>query len=195
VQAELAALSRTDVLTGLPNRRCFEDRFGVALEAARREAHPPALLIVDADHFKRYNDRYGYLVGDEVLKGLACRLCASVHRPEDLVSRIGSEEFAILLPDTDEAGALRIAERVHAEVSMLATGSAGIEAGAVTVSIGLACAVPGGRRAGPQPDLYRLADDALYAAKNGGRNQTRSANPQTGPALVQKGALHLVRAS
>jgi diguanylate cyclase (GGDEF)-like protein len=195
MRAELATLSRTDALTGLPNRRCFEDRFALARAAACDAGRPLALLIVDADHFKRYNDRYGHPVGDEVLKGLARRLSASVHRPEDLVSRIGGEEFAILLPDTDEAGALRIADRVHAEIRALTVASAGIGAGAVTVSIGLACAVPSHGRGPSVPDLYRLADGALYEAKAGGRNQTRCAAPQGVPATPPRGTLQLVSAS
>jgi len=190
MQDELAALSRTDSLTGLPNRRWFEDRFARAVEAARHDGQPLALLIVDADHFKRYNDRYGHPVGDEILKRLAARLAASVHRPQDLVSRIGGEEFAILLPDTDTAGAARIADKVHAEVATLAVPSAGIGAGAVTVSIGLAGTGPITVGA-VLPDLYRLADAALYAAKNGGRNQTRIAEAPA--AAPPRGALQLVR--
>ncbi|MEL6064746.1 MULTISPECIES: sensor domain-containing diguanylate cyclase [unclassified Methylobacterium] len=186
-QEELAALSRTDALTGLPNRRRFEETFAAATETARRDGRPLSLLIVDADHFKRYNDRYGHPVGDAILKALARHLAASVHRPQDLVSRIGGEEFAILLPETDAAGAARIADRVHAEVAGLTVPSAGIGAGAVTVSIGLACA--GGGR-GAAPDLYRLADGALYAAKEGGRNQTRIAATQDPPP--QRGSLQLV---
>lgn len=186
MQEELAALSRTDALTGLPNRRRFEEAFAQASEAARRDGRPLALLIVDADHFKRFNDRYGHPVGDAILKALARHLAASVHRPQDLVSRIGGEEFAILLPDTDTAGAGRIADRVHAEIAGLSVPAAGIGAGAVTVSIGLACMGPGGAAA----DLYRLADGALYAAKEGGRNQTRiAAAPAPTP---QRAGLQLV---
>ncbi|WP_267353389.1 sensor domain-containing diguanylate cyclase [Methylobacterium sp. GC_Met_3] len=188
MQEELAALSRTDALTGLPNRRWFEDRFAQAIETARRDGRPLSLLIVDADHFKRYNDRYGHPVGDAILKALARRLAASVHRPEDLVSRIGGEEFAFLLPETDGAGAARIADKVHAEVAALTVPSAGIGAGSVTVSIGLAWAGPGG--GADLPDLYRRADEALYAAKEGGRNQTRIAAAQA-PA-PQRSSLQLV---
>ncbi|WP_457107172.1 diguanylate cyclase [Methylobacterium sp. P5_C11] len=193
LRAEMAALSRTDALTGLPNRRCFEDLYRQALDAARRDGQPVSLLIVDADHFKRYNDRYGHPVGDAILQALARCLSASVHRPQDLVSRIGGEEFALLLPETDAAGALRVADKVHAEVATLAVPSAGIGAGAVTVSIGLAAAVPGGERHAPLPDLYRLADGALYEAKNGGRNQTRSATAPAPP--LQRGGLQLVKTS
>ncbi|MCJ2047313.1 sensor domain-containing diguanylate cyclase [Methylobacterium sp. J-078] len=176
VEIKLAHLSRTDTLTGLPNRRQFDEVFAQAWKSARRTGKPLSLLIVDADHFKRYNDRYGHAVGDAVLKGLANGLAGSVHRPNDLVSRIGGEEFALLLPDTDEAGALRIAEAVHAQVAALTVGSAGIGAGAVTVSIGLA--LPGDRDA-EASDLYRRADEALYVAKARGRNRTERA-PSTG---------------
>ena len=177
IQAELARLSRTDVLTGLPNRRRFEEVFDRSWKSARHLGKPLSLLVVDADHFKRYNDRYGHAVGDEVLKGLARCLSASVHRPWDLVCRVGGEEFVLLLPDTDEAGALRIAKKVHAEVSTLSVDTAGIGAGSVTVSIGLASAPVAGAEILSPPELYLLADAALYKAKAGGRNQTRRAEP------------------
>ncbi|WCS23746.1 sensor domain-containing diguanylate cyclase [Methylobacterium sp. NMS14P] len=175
IQAELERLSLTDALTGLPNRRAFDEVGSTVWAQAHRSGQPLSLLIVDADHFKRFNDRYGHQVGDEVLRGLAQCLSASVHRPADLVCRVGGEEFALMLPDTDRAGAARIAEKVHAEVSALSIGSAGIGAGAVTVSIGLAVAVSGTEEAYVLADLYQLADEALYDAKAGGRNQTRCA--------------------
>ena len=195
IQAELAKLSLTDALTGLPNRRAFEEAFIRASVGATRSGKPLSLLIVDADHFKRFNDRYGHQVGDAVLQGLARCLSASVHRPHDLVCRIGGEEFAILLPDTDQAGALRIAGKVHAEVSTLAVRSAGIGAGAVTVSTGLASRVLVEGERPALEDLCRLADDALYEAKAGGRNQTRCAPPHDVPAPRQKQGLQVVGAS
>ncbi|MCJ2101239.1 sensor domain-containing diguanylate cyclase [Methylobacterium sp. E-046] len=195
MQAELERLSLTDTLTKLPNRRAFEDAFTRATDNARRSGKPLALLIVDADHFKRFNDRYGHQVGDEVLQGLARCLSASVHRPNDLVCRVGGEEFAILLTDTDQAGALRIAEKVHAEVSSLSIVSAGIGAGAVTVSIGLASGVPSATEKTALTDLYRLADGALYEAKAGGRNQTRCAKGQDTPTGSQMWPLQVVRGS
>ncbi len=194
MQAELAKLSRTDVLTGLPNRRAFEERFAQVSGSSARSGRPVSLLIVDADHFKRFNDRYGHQVGDAVLQGLARCLAASVHRPHDLVCRLGGEEFALLLPDTDQAGALRIADKVHAELSTLAIGSAGIGAGAVTVSIGLASGLPDAAAAPPSIDLYRLADGALYEAKERGRNQTRCAMMQN-PLIPPKRLLQVVAAS
>ncbi|MGU3664566.1 diguanylate cyclase [Methylobacterium sp. A49B] len=193
MQAELERLSLTDALTGLPNRRAFEKAGSQSWGAAQRGGKPMSLLIVDADHFKRFNDRYGHQVGDEVLQGLARCLSASVHRPADLVCRVGGEEFALLLPDTDQAGAHRIAEKVHAEVSMLAVGSAGIGAGAVTVSIGLAAAMPSTKEASAFAGLYRLADEALYEAKAGGRNQTRCAKQHDPAVTPLKQMLRLMR--
>ena len=195
MQAELERLSLTDPLTKLPNRRAFEGAFTRATDNARRSGKPLSLLIVDADHFKRFNDRYGHQIGDEVLQGLARCLSASVHRPNDLVCRIGGEEFAILLTDTDQAGALRIAEKVHTEVSSLSIGSAGIGTGAVTVSIGLASGVPDGGATTALPELYRLADGALYEAKAGGRNQTRCAKLQDVPATSPKRLFQVVGGS
>jgi len=167
MQAELARLSETDTLTGLANRRRFEEVYARAGAEAVRTGQPLSLLLVDADHFKRFNDRYGHSVGDEVLKGLARCLAAGVHRPDDLACRVGGEEFVLLLPNTDEVGARRVAGEVHAQVSGLAVPSAGIGAGSVTVSIGSATG-----SAEPM-SLYGRADAALYEAKAGGRNQTR----------------------
>ncbi|TNC15063.1 GGDEF domain-containing protein [Methylobacterium terricola] len=168
VEAELGRLSMTDGLTGLPNRRRFDEALCRAEETAADAARPLALLIVDADHFKRFNDRYGHTVGDEILRGLGRCLSAAIHRPDDLLCRIGGEEFAVILPDTDADGAARVAGRLHDAVATLAVASADLPAGAVTVSIGLAVAACPGSRA----ELYRAADGALYAAKNGGRNRT-----------------------
>lgn len=192
VQAELARLSRTDVLTGLANRRRFEEVLDRTWKAAERTGKPLSLLVIDADHFKRFNDSYGHAVGDEVLKGLARCLSASVHRPNDVVCRVGGEEFVMLLPDTDQIGARRIAEKIHVEVSGLAIGSAGIGAGAVTVSVGLVCAAPAGSRIVAPSDLYQLADGALYEAKAGGRNQTRCAALHEQMAVRERSVLRLV---
>ncbi len=186
MEAELARLSRTDPLTGLPNRRHFEQAFESAWADAGQAGRPLALLVVDVDHFKRCNDRHGHAIGDEVLKGLARCLSASVQRPGDLVARIGGEEFAVLLPDTDADSGLRVADRIHQAVATLGLPSAGIEPGGITVSIGLGIGfgsglgteLAAGERVG---DLYRRADAALYAAKGAGRNCTRAA-PAMDPA-------------
>lgn len=140
--------------------------FEQAQKAAARESGQAALLVVDVDHFKRCNDRYGHAVGDMVLKGIAKCLMASVNRPQDLAARVGGEEFAVLMPGTDRAGAARVAERIHRAVAGFGLPSAGIAPGGLSVSIGLAI----GR--GTAEDLYVRADAALYDAKRSGRNQT-----------------------
>ena len=195
IQAQLTRLSCTDPLTGLPNRRQFDEASVRAPASARRSRTPLSLLVVDADHFKRVNDRYGHAVGDAVLKGLARCLSASVHRPNDLVCRVGGEEFVLLLPDTDRGGALRIAEKVHAEVSTLAVASAGIEAGSVTVSIGLATVEADQPELIAPTDLYAFADAALYEAKANGRNQTRCAETYRAQAARWATTLHVVGAT
>ncbi|WP_342150738.1 diguanylate cyclase domain-containing protein [Methylorubrum sp. SB2] len=182
MQAELARLSLTDGLTGLANRRRYDEMLALRWAEARRSGAPLALLVVDVDHFKGWNDRCGHGVGDALLRGLGNRLSRAVQRPGDLVCRIGGEEFAILLPETDAAGTARIAAGLHAAVARLAIPEAGIEAGAVTVSIGLAL---GPQDAADTADaLYRRADAALYAAKAGGRNQTQSA-PRMEPKTLR----------
>ncbi len=175
MQAELARLSLTDVLTGLPNRRRFEDEIARAWTGPPDPAAMRSLLAVDVDHFKAINDRYGHGIGDAVLRGLAACLSASIRRPGDLACRIGGEEFVLLLPDTDEAGALRIAEAVHAEVATLGIAAAGIRPGSITVSIGLASTRGSATGTVAPADLYPLADMALYAAKAAGRNRTHIA--------------------
>lgn len=175
MQSELALLSRTDALTGLANRRAFEEAFDTAWADARRSGRPLSLLLADADHFKRFNDGYGHQVGDEVLRRLAQCLSASVHRPHDFVGRMGGEEFAMLLPQTDGAGARRLAERVHAMVAALEIASSGIVAGSVTVSVGLAWITPDGPSVAAE-ELFRMADAAVYQAKHNGRNRTECAS-------------------
>ncbi|WP_442919162.1 sensor domain-containing diguanylate cyclase [Methylobacterium sp. Leaf118] len=183
-EKELARLSRTDALTGLSNRRCFEETFAQAWAQAHRSGDPLCLLIVDADHFKRYNDRHGHAAGDAVLRRLAEALSESVRRPSDRVARIGGEEFAILLPGTDLAGGAHVAQRVHAAAARLALAVEGAEIGPVTVSIGLAGAVP--IQGGTLEALYRQADGALYRAKSEGRNRTCQAPPGLEPPQAQK---------
>lgn len=187
MQAELARLSLTDVLTGLANRRRFEEEMALSWSGPVDPARPHALLVIDVDHFKAINDRYGHATGDGVLQGLASCLTASVHRPGDLVCRVGGEEFVMLLPETDEAGAWRIADKIHAEVSRLGVAAAGIAPGAITVSIGLA----GTRSLADQltrpSELYRLADIALYEAKAAGRNRTHAAAASRSPRMDPQG--------
>ena len=172
VQAKLTLLSRTDSLTGLPNRRQFDEVSAGAWKSAVRSGKPLSLFVVDADHFKRFNDGYRDTVVDKMLNNLAQALSASVYRPNDLACRVGGEEFVLLLPDTDQAGAFRIAERVHEEVSRATVDSVGLGVGSIKVSGGLASTVPSTNGDITISKLYQRADAALYEAKAGGRNQT-----------------------
>lgn len=156
----LEELATTDMLTGLRNRRAFESALDQELAIAERRATPLSLLIVDADHFKRVNDNHGHAAGDQVLQTLAC-LLEGVARTIDIVARVGGEEFAVLLPNTDEAGALAVAERMRVAVAEASWPEA-----AVTVSIGSATRLRGETAA----SLGTRADQALYRAKESGRN-------------------------
>lgn len=160
--------SVTDPLTGLRNVRYFHERVFEELALAKRNGHLLSLLILDLDHFKRVNDRYGHMTGDEVLKHVA-GILKSQMRLQDLAARVGGEEFAILLPDTGSASARALAERIRdcLEKRPLIRRNAG--ALRVTVSIGVSSAFPKPKLA--LEALYEKADQALYLAKDGGRNR------------------------
>ncbi len=162
----LARMANTDVLTGQPNRRLFMTEGARQLTLARRHHHPLSLMILDADHFKRINDQYGHAAGDAVLRSLSSAP-SSVLRRSDVFARFGGEEFAVLLPETDHAGALEVGERLL-EAFRATTTEYGGERLHVTVSIGLAELAPG------DTDLEALlhrADSALYRAKEDGRDR------------------------
>lgn len=170
LERELYQQAAVDVLTGLANRRSFLSQLGRAFAQARRQGQPLSLLYLDLDHFKLVNDRYGHAAGDEVLKTFA-RVVAQQVRAADLVGRLGGEEFAVLLPDADDAQATEVAERVRQAVAacQIDTGAATVR---VTVSIGLASLQP----QHDAPDrLLEDADGALYAAKQHGRNRVERA--------------------
>ena len=181
VTAKLRRLALQDGLTGLSNRRHFDQELAAEFGRAVRAGQPLALLILDADHFKRFNDRYGHLQGDACLCSLATAVAAQVRRPGDLVARFGGEEFVVLLPDTEEDGAQRIAETIrHAVEALGIPHGAGVD-GRMTVSVGVAAWTPSCSAAGAEP-LLRAADQALYAAKAAGRNRVRIAGPLPRPA-------------
>lgn len=163
-EAQLRRLALTDSLTGLSNRRHFFDRGAQELRRAARYDRPLAMLMLDIDHFKAVNDRYGHEAGDTVLRDLAQRLRGAL-RDSDLVGRIGGEEFAALLPETTAEEAVVLAERLRAAVAEAPLGP-GL---AITASLGVAAAVPA-EEEGVDPVLRR-ADAALYRAKAAGRNQ------------------------
>ena len=167
---ELEQMLRIDILTGIGNRRLFDETLDEEWRRARRDGSMLAVIIADIDHFKSYNDQYGHPAGDRCLIAVAHAMRDALQRPGDLVARIGGEEFAFLLPDTPPAGAGAVAERVRRSVLGLALHHEGPSvAGPVTVSLGLAVA-DDPAIASPD-DLLRASDQALYRAKRGGRNQ------------------------
>ncbi|HLO93189.1 MAG TPA: GGDEF domain-containing protein, partial [Burkholderiaceae bacterium] len=174
---ELEKLSQTDALTGLPNRRCFSQRLALALRQQHRSGASLCLILVDVDHFKPYNDRYGHAAGDQALQQVARCLQQVARRPSDLPARLGGEEFALLLQDTDAQGALHQAEEFRALLARAdirheaQPSGAGAAPGRITASIGLAMfSTP------DSPDtLYQRADAALYRAKAEGRDRIVSA--------------------
>ena len=171
LEAELVRLAEIDGLTEILNRRSFMERSAMELKRAFRHRTPTSLLIIDIDHFKNVNDTYGHHVGDEVLRSLARRLADGLRR-EDLLGRIGGEEFAALLPQTDLEGALLAAERLRLAVESMVVPCDGWEI-RITVSIGASL-----QEAERVQDLERLlksADSALYAAKQNGRNRVETA--------------------
>lgn len=172
VQEKLVKLSTTDALTGLYNRRHFDDVMPVLLAKTQREGGMLCLLILDVDSFKAYNDRYGHPQGDRVLKTIAEVMAVTLKRTSDLTFRLGGEEFAALFTVTDPAEAENLAEEVRAGVEAQAVPSADSPLGKVTVSIGLRHYRSGSSTAEPSARaLVSEADQALYQAKHQGRNQ------------------------
>ena len=167
MEAELQRLATTDPLTGLLNRRRFTEVVEQELQRVRRHPRPLTLLMLDLDHFKQINDSHGHPAGDRVLR-VVTGACGQLLRSTDSFGRLGGEEFAILLPDTDRAGALEVAEKLRETVGRLLIPVEGATL-RVTVSIGLVC-----RHTGDQSlnGMLSLADHALYEAKSAGRNRT-----------------------
>ena len=161
---KLEELATTDPLTGLKNRRRFDAAMDDEWRRAMRQRTALSLLMIDADHFKAYNDTFGHQAGDQVLVGIAICISDSVKRAGDCAARYGGEEFAVLLPGTNAADALKVAEIVRTKVM----GWSGDQMQS-TVSIGIASAVPNAGADWPQ--LVHAADKALYAAKAAGRNR------------------------
>jgi diguanylate cyclase (GGDEF)-like protein len=165
---KLATLSITDGLTGLANRRRFDDVLRAECARAAREGRPLAIVMLDVDHFKKFNDHYGHQAGDACLIRVAQALAAGTRRASDLAARYGGEEFSIVLPDTAADEARQIGEALRLAIETLGIAHAGAAAGRVTISVGIA--VESGRRPGDPDALMRLADGALYRAKHAGRN-------------------------
>lgn len=169
---ELLALSRTDALTGLYNRRHLEERLHEEFNRSRRYGSPLSLVMLDIDHFKRVNDTYGHPFGDEVLRGVARTVRANL-REVDLLARYGGEELCALLPETTSRDARGVCERVRAAIAALEwehrSADGVIHPVRCTASLGVA-SVPS-PTIGSAEALLRAADDSLYAAKGAGRNR------------------------
>lgn len=164
----LRAMALLDGLTGVANRRKLESHLEAAWSHACREGSPLSVIMIDVDHFKKYNDHYGHQGGDQCLQRLAMALAATLSRPYDLLARYGGEEFACLLPDTDLAGAERVAQKMLLTVAELRIEHLASEVGPfVSLSLGGATVLPSPRL--QAQDLLRLADEQLYQAKKTGR--------------------------
>ena len=189
LEDRLVALARTDGLTGLANRRSFDEALAVEWRRARREGTPLSLLLVDIDRFKLFNDHYGHLAGDACLRDVAGVISAAVRRPADLVARYGGEEMVVLLPNTHADGAQAVAEQVRAAVEAAGLAHAANQPlGLVTISIGVATVVPVPEASIAPEALVAAADEALYRSKRGGRNCVSAATsvppaPQPPPML------------
>ncbi|MFO0694351.1 MAG: diguanylate cyclase [Polyangiales bacterium] len=172
LNAELERIARTDPLTSIANRRTFDEHLKKEWERARRAHDPVALLFVDVDHFKAFNDTYGHPAGDACLARVAEALARAARRPADLVARYGGEEFVVLLPDTDRTGAKEVAEAVLGAIDALELPHRSSRAAShVTVSIGVAILYADTER--DETALTQAADLALYRAKHEGRHCIR----------------------
>jgi len=167
---KLQQLSRSDGLTGLFNRRHFQEYFQQVWERAQHEQSPVSILMLDVDHFKKYNDRYGHPAGDECLRQVAHALASHLRRPGDLVARYGGEEFVAVLPGSDAQVAAAVAERVRQAVAQLQMRHEASPTGSVvTLSVGVASVTADFLL--KSSALLSAADDALYQAKHAGRNR------------------------
>ncbi len=167
----LRRLTLSDGLTGIGNRRCFDEQYQREWRRCQRNQRSLSLMLIDVDHFKLYNDHYGHQAGDEALQRFGNLLNQTIQRSSDLAARYGGEEFVVLLSETDTEHAFVVARKIHhALADMAMPHQVSPTAKTITVSIGLASLVPDG---GLAPDsLLERADQALYRAKHSGRNRT-----------------------
>ena len=170
MERQLQLLANTDGLTGLGTRRALDSVLDVEWRRANRHHTPMAVLMIDVDDFKRYNDRYGHAAGDTALRTMARCLNDSIKRPGDFAGRYGGEEFVAVLPNTDLSGAMRVAEAIRTAVLAADEPNVGSTHGRLTVSIGVAVHSGIADEDDTLEDLVRLADGRLYEAKAAGRN-------------------------
>jgi diguanylate cyclase (GGDEF)-like protein len=164
-----AALAGIDPLTGIPSRREFSARYDSEWSRGVRQGGLLSILMIDVDFFKQFNDHHGHIAGDACLHAIAQTLAHNIARPGDTVARYGGEEFAVILPQTDNAGAIAIAEKMRSAVAAQRIIHDGAALGVVTISIGVATRIP--LQSAVSVELLKLADIALYSAKQAGRNK------------------------
>lgn len=164
-------MSITDDLTRVFNRRHFHDRLEEEIERARRYDHPLSLLMVDIDHFKEINDRYGHMTGDEVLRTIGGILKGNI-RTADIAARFGGEEFVVLLPETTKESARVTAEKLRAAIEHHPFNSSDQTLIHVTASFGVSFIKKTGKiKASAADQIIKMADEAMYQAKQAGRNR------------------------
>jgi diguanylate cyclase (GGDEF)-like protein/PAS domain S-box-containing protein len=189
LEDKLAALSLTDGLTGLANRRAFDEALQHEWRRTLREGSQTSLLLLDLDHFKRFNDQYGHQVGDDCLRAVSAAVKATV-RTTDMAARYGGEEIAVILPSSDSSGAIAIAEKIRGAIEALKISHEGNPGGGgwVTASVGVATALAryGGTMRMPE-SLLLAADNALYKAKHQGRNCIATALLMAPAGIEQRG--------
>lgn len=174
---KLLKLSTIDGLTGIPNRRHFDEYMGKEWSRCAREQMPLSLIICDIDHFKAYNDYYGHLKGDDCLRKIGSTLSEHARRGGDMAARYGGEEFAVILPNTNKENATLLAEQIHEAIEGLALEhKASKTSNVITASFGVATIIP--KREILSSVLVSLADKALYEAKQGGRNRVVTMDPE-----------------
>ena len=166
---ELKRLSASDGLTGIANRRFFDEYISREWRRARRSASSMALMMCDVDHFKLYNDTYGHQAGDDCLRQVANAIATNLERASDIAARYGGEEFAVVLPETAIGGTLFVAEKIRHAIHILNIPHSASQFGRVTLSIGIAAAAPDPDNASDA--LIKAADLALYRAKHEGRDR------------------------
>ena len=164
----LKELTTIDPVTGIRNRQYFEEVFRQELLRAIRQQYDVALLLLDIDHFKKVNDTYGHLAGDECLAGVGQAIDSMLNRPSDVVARYGGEEFIAVLPYVTESNAVKLAEQLREDLELKEFKADGIDI-KITVSIGVSSGVPNTLEEGRE--LLSQADEALYRAKGSGRNR------------------------
>lgn len=164
----LLQMAYSDGLTGVYNRRYFDEHYSKLLRAAYRNNKPLSLMILDIDYFKKFNDSYGHIEGDEALKAVANCLSESLNRPSDFCARYGGEEFVVMLPDTNLEGAKHVTQNIIESVNRLSIANEASEYGVLSLSIGVVCLDGNNLK---EQDMLELADNCLYQAKEQGRNR------------------------